>query len=584
MKSRLQYTIDHLPSFSIGVILLSIIYINFNEKRWKDPERVIVNDVISYYSYLPAVFIHHDLLFNFIDHDFDFYIHKYRLNQFQRGARVIQTSMGLALLYSPFFLAAHFSAPLLGYGQDGFTEPYRFALIFSSMIYLLIGLVFLKKVLIRYFNPVVTAITILAVVMGTNLLHYSTYEGPMSHTYNFSLIAIFLYLIIRWFENPTIKLTVFTGFIAGLITLIRPTNILVLVIFVLWDVKSRTEFKERILYFLKQYRLILIIAGFFILVWLPQFLYWKYTTGSFLYYSYGTFGERFFFNSPKVIDQLFSYRKGWFLYTPVMFFGFIGIAFLYRKQYRSFFVPVLGFMLLMIYVLSSWWSWWFGGSFGLRSYIDTYAVMAIPIAVMIDAGFRYRRWTMTITSVLILLLVSLNLFQTWQYHKGYIHFSGMTKKAYWSIFGKTSADHDYWYLIEIPDHTQAVKGIYTTFPKDPYLKLTEDNCVEVTISKIRNNEDWLKLVEEKAILRGLPLDTMIQIDAAWNCKKMINQGLIEKTPEHLRKCIAEIIEQMKNDEGWMSQVEEKARKKKITTEEMMREDAEWICKNSSVNE
>ena len=47
-----------------------------------------------------------------------------------------------------------------------------------------------------------TAVALILVGLGTNLFFYTAHEGPMSHSYNFALITIFLYLVIRWYENP----------------------------------------------------------------------------------------------------------------------------------------------------------------------------------------------------------------------------------------------------------------------------------------------------------------------------------------------------------------------------------------------
>jgi hypothetical protein len=85
--------------------------------------------------------------------------------------------MGLAILYMPFFFIAHLLAPVLGYAADGFTVPYKFALIFSCLFYLAIGLRYLRLFLQRYFSQAVVALTILSVTIGTNLLYYATQDA-----------------------------------------------------------------------------------------------------------------------------------------------------------------------------------------------------------------------------------------------------------------------------------------------------------------------------------------------------------------------------------------------------------------------
>ena len=118
-------------------------------------------------------------------------------------------------------------------------------------------------------------------------------------------------------------------------------------------------------------------------------MYWKLQTGQYLYYSYPD-DQGFFFSNPQIWNNLFSWRKGWLLYTPVMIFALAGIPLLW-KQNRKFFVPVLLFVVVIIYVTSSWWDWWYGGGFGIRPYIDLYGVMAIPMAAFLTWAFAIKK-------------------------------------------------------------------------------------------------------------------------------------------------------------------------------------------------
>lgn len=80
--------------------------------------------------------------------------------------------------------------------------------------------------------------------------------------------------------------------------------------------------------------------GICLLLVMPQMLYWHYKTGMYIYDSYKNPGVGLDYLSPHIINVLFSYRKGWLLYTPVMIFSLIGFYFLYKKIGR-FFMPVL---------------------------------------------------------------------------------------------------------------------------------------------------------------------------------------------------------------------------------------------------
>jgi len=453
----LQWVNKNLSYLIIGIIFVSIIFTNFTHQRWKEEGRVIQHDVKAYYSYLPATLIYGDLSLDFIDKHKGLYEKIWPIKT-EGGDRLIITSCGLSMLYSPFFLLAHAYAGISSYEADGYSIPYRFSLVFSTLFYLLLGLCYLRKTLKLFFSEWIVAFVLFAIAIGTNLLYYVTYEAPMPHGYNFGLIAVFVYYTIKWHENPKRIQTIGMGLLFGLIVLVRPTNIVILLFFILWDIKSGPELWQRILFFLRRFDLVLIMAVFSLLVWVPQFMYWKYVTGHWLFFSYGTQGASFFFDNPQIYNILISYKKGWFVYTPIMAIAFIGI-FILPKRLKSAFWSVFVYMIVMIYVLSSWWSWWFGGGFGLRAFIDTYAVMAIPLASLLDMSFK-KRWCAILSFLIIIMLIWYNTFQTRQYVKSAIHYWWMNKDAYWETFLKDYTTPAYWKMITVPDYELAREGIY----------------------------------------------------------------------------------------------------------------------------
>lgn len=50
-------------------IMISIVWIHANNKFWNRNQQVVKHDIVSYYSYLPAAFVYHDLTFRFFDED-----------------------------------------------------------------------------------------------------------------------------------------------------------------------------------------------------------------------------------------------------------------------------------------------------------------------------------------------------------------------------------------------------------------------------------------------------------------------------------------------------------------------------------
>ncbi len=528
-------------NLAIMVMVAVVVLINFDHRNWTR-DRVIEWDVKSYYAYLPAVFIYQDLSLAFLDEDPEKFGDLIWPITTPTGKRAIITTMGMSVLYAPFFFLGHAYASLTGWEADGYSIPYRFVLNFSTLLYFLLGMFFLKKVLLRYFKPAVTTFTLLAVGLGTNLLYYSTHEGAMTHAYSFSLIALFLHLTIRFYEKPgASRQIMLLGFLAGFIALIRPTNIVVLLLFFLWGTDSMGAVFSRIRYYLRNFHLVGFMALFFLLAWVPQLIYWKHVSGMFFYFTYGEEGGGFFWHNPQVINILISYKKGWFVYTPIMFFAFLGIFLLpFRRpglhpSLRGAFLPILLFTLVNIYVLSSWWSWWFGGGFGLRAFVDSYAVMAIPLAALIGLAVHQGKRIKYASLTLLAVMIWFNYFQIQQYRRMAIHYWWMNKEAYWETFLKRRPTERYWDLVTIPDYEKARKGIYVAIKpgleKDNTPDQKEDEAYGIPVpqdkqmileqieKKLRSDPAMAAFIEEKARKQGVHPDSMFAKDALWYYKR-----------------------------------------------------------------
>jgi hypothetical protein len=250
---------------------------------------------------------------------------------------------------------------------------------------------FLRKSLLFFFSEIVTAIALICVLFGTNLFYYTYSWGELPHSYLFSLFSMFIFCILKLLAGGHYKYLMWSGFLAGFITLIRPTGVIILLFPLLFNVYSWHDFTARSRFFMRSKRTFVISI---LLFWLPlaaQMLVWKINVGKFVYYSYGN--ERFFFNDPQILNFLFSFRKGWLVYTPIMSFALIGML-ICRQNLRSFFFFNLVFFFLVIYILSSWWEWSYGGSFGCRALVEYYSFFAFPLAAFIS-WFWYNPLTNT---------------------------------------------------------------------------------------------------------------------------------------------------------------------------------------------
>lgn len=449
-----KYFVKNLAITSSWIIILLVISVNINSHNWKN---TISSDVKGYYTYLPSVFIYNDLKLDYINKNIDKFKDKIWFRITPDRNRVIQFTYGLSFLYVPFFLIAHLFSIIFDYDTSGYSDIYSGFLLISCIFYFAIGLIFFRKLLLKYFNQKITTITLISIVLGTNLFYYVTKEATMSHAYSFSLFAIFLYLLEAWLINPKIVLSIYLGFVSGLIILIRPSNGLIILLFFIWNVGSWKMLLSRLFFLTRNYYHILIIICINILIWLPQLLYWKHITGHYFYFSYGE-NQGFFFNDPEIINVLFSYRKGWLLYTPLMLFSIIGIPFLINK-YPGKALPVCVYTVFNIYVISSWCQWWYGGSFGSRPFIESYVLLAISFAAFINWVGKRSLYLKIPVFLIILMLIFFNQFQIKQYLNGAIHYANMTKEAYWETFGKTKPTSKFYNFLEEPNYRELKRKV-----------------------------------------------------------------------------------------------------------------------------
>jgi len=521
---------------SVAILFIALFYLGSDlvSHNWTradgSKERGVIHwDVISYYAYLPATFIYGDVTLGFLDNPPEGFVNdaKFWFMHLDNGNRLIATSMGMSVMYSPFFFMAHGLAPLFGEARDGYGSIYQLFLVLSSLVYVIIGFVILKKLLLRFFDTRTTLITLLSIGFGTNLYFYSTHEAAMAHANGFFLITLYLWLVIRWYEKQTIINTILIGVLLGLISLIRPTNILVLLLLLGYNVKSIKELGQRIGFFLRHYYLVLIMVAGFILVWVPQFLYWHTITGHYIFNSYGPFGGRFYFSQPHIFENLFGYKKGWFVYVPVMLLAVLGIPLL-RRRIEGMFWPLLVLMPCMIYVQSSWWCWWFGGGFGMRTYIEIFGILAIPLAATIEfASGKKARWMGYAYLSLLAILIIFHQLNTYQYKRNIIHYNGMNKEVYWKSFMKTTCPQDFWQSLTLPDYTLARKGIYVfylTGNKNEDLKeMGEEKGQEELAERIRADQKLSSEVKRYAKRSGITMEEAMDEVTECMYDQMVNK-------------------------------------------------------------
>ncbi len=491
------------------------------------PNQVFAYDVFGYYLYLPFKFIYHNLgltdqtVLNSIIAKYHNTESLYQISKLPEGQYVMKYTMGLSFFYAPFFFIGHFIAIVFGFQADGFSFPYQYSVFCGNILYSLAGIWIVSKVLRRFFSRKVSAWILLLIVFSTNyIVHIATFgQNAMSHSYLFTDYALILWWTIRWHETSKIKFAILLGFICGMSILSRPTEIVCVLLPMFWNIYNLQSFKEKLKWMRQHWTQILIFSLIILFLGSFQIAYWKIYTGKFLFTDYGgNVGEGFEFAHPYLLDVLFSFRKGWLVYTPVMAFAIMGFYIIF-KQNKAVFWALFIYFILSLYIVSSWSCWWYAQSYSQRALIPSYPVLAIGLGFFIKNIIDKSYWIKGSVFVIMAFFVLLNLFQTWQFNTGILDGDRMTQAYYWKIFGKRNvSDEDRKLLLvnrafdgkESPENEsdyQARLLKYLNFESSPF-----PDSIHVHSGKFS-----MKLDQENPFSEGviMPYYQLTQCDHAW---------------------------------------------------------------------
>ena len=407
---------ERLYKYTPDIILFICIAAFLGFKSPGNPtDRIISGDGKGYYAYLPAIFIYKDLQFKFIDQvEYQYYTGNptpekdFRIDH---GGKVADKFFpGLAILWLPFFLFGHLMAWLQIVPMDGYSPPYQYSIALSALLFLWLGARWLRKLLLLSgANERTAAFITVAVTLGTNLLYYTVKAPSMTHVYSFALVTGFAYNIYKLFHDYQPKRFVKSLLLLTLIILVRPSNGLV-VLLVPFLAGSRAVFiniHRQVA--TEKYAMIRGFIQALVLLCIP-FVLWYVQTGKLVIYTYGQ--EKFSLLHPHMLKILFSFNRGWFVYTPVALVSIAGFIPLYKKTRFSFYLLAC-FLALFVYIASCWWDWSYNSQCGQRVFIDIYIVTAL----MLLALYQYfeKALLKRLLSAGLILLISLNLMQFYQH-------------------------------------------------------------------------------------------------------------------------------------------------------------------------
>jgi hypothetical protein len=395
----------------------------------------VSSDGLGYYCYLPAAIIYQDFSYSYYYKDenkikpfYRPYINPYKdkgLNKYYCGS---------AICILPFFLTGIVISAIAGTDINGYTDTFLMLISIGALIYYLLSIFMLTKIG-RFFgvSEKISLVTCLIFFFGTNFFHYTIQEPSMSHAYSFFAVSLFFYLYIRLLEDTINKNIFLLGLALGLVALIRPVNVVV-VLFTPFFSESIRDYivllKTIFVHHIKGLLLFVLTMAAAIAL---QFTFYYLQTGDFFIVSYE--GETFNFSHPEFFNVLFSYRKGLFVYVPILLAVLLFILFSKNNWYKKiiFFITITVFL----YITASWWCWWYGGGFSIRPIIDVLPVFVIITMLLVSKLSIAKRKIVFAICIPFLFMSQLMAFQ---YSNALMDTSNMNEELFWDLFLQTDLE------------------------------------------------------------------------------------------------------------------------------------------------
>jgi hypothetical protein len=390
----------------------------------------IRSDAYSYFVYLPSWLIYHDATLQAVADDCcgGEYPAFTAITRWPSTGRWVNAHpIGVAVLVVPFFVAAHALTLWSNLTPDGFTPYYQHAAGLAGLCYIIAGLWLVRRFLRRHFTDGVADATLAALLFGTSLFHYATFDSMWSHAFSFALCAALLERCDAWARpgpsnGARARAAVVIGLLAGAMVLVRHTNVIVPIAIVGTLFAVEPSFRR--------FAPVTIAAA--AVAVFPQLWVYHSATGHWIVSAYATPG--FSWGHPMIAAVLMGTKKGLFFWAPLLLLAVAGLARL-PPSLRRWLAAILAVFAVDTYVMASWFDWQLGASYGHRGYVDIYPLLAPGLAAMFTT-LSARPALKLATTATVVLLCALSMFQMLQYWHGVMPMSDTTWRQYKAVFLK----------------------------------------------------------------------------------------------------------------------------------------------------
>jgi hypothetical protein len=409
---------------------------------------IVHGDGVSYYAYVRAPLIQHNLSF---EEDWRHGNSNFSQGRVRPDGQLLAeeytstghvdnyVAVGPALLWSVFLIPTHLTVlafdALGGHvPADGFSFPYILAMAMGTAVYGFLGLLLGFSLASKYMGEKWAFLATVGIWFGSSLPVYMYFNPAWSHAPSAFAVALFLWYWERTRAGRTSRQWVLLGLISGLMIDVYFPNGAFLVVLL---VESFARYsKWRTTRISAAYTLVvqnlLFLLGIFLAA-IPTFATRKAIFGSFL--NFGRYPHLAWdWSAPHWASVLFSADHGLISWTPLLGLALLGLLFPARHA-RNLAICFAAAFFAFYYLISSYPYWDGLSSFGNRFFISVTPIFVFGLAMLlafIARQFCFSRPVFILSSVVLCCFVLWNagfIFQ-WGTHlipvRGSISWSEMT--------------------------------------------------------------------------------------------------------------------------------------------------------------
>ena len=300
-----------------------------------------------------------------------------------------QWAVGPSLLWTPFFLLAHglvriLNEMALNIPADGYAQPYRWLCALGTALFAFIGLLLACRLAEQFTSPLFAVMATVGIWFATPLPVYMYFLPFHVHALAAFTVSLFVWYWLRTRPQRTLKQWGLWGLVGGLVVEVYHINAIFLLIPLsewLWSGNEsgvlrvkEARMRRRVV----TKGLVFAVAGLAALI--PHFLVKWVIEGS--PFSTG-YGDRFFWDSPRLWQVGFAAEHGMFLWTPVLLLAVVGMVLLWRRDRWAAGILLVTFS-AFYYAIASYENWHGQSAFGSRFFVSFTPVFVLGLAVFLE--------------------------------------------------------------------------------------------------------------------------------------------------------------------------------------------------------